>query len=346
MDQLQWEITRIEKETEQASTFFLRNINGPVVTYKAGQFLTFIFPHSKTELRRSFSFSSTPGIDQDFSVTVKRIPNGEISRLFLDKMKVGDRLKSIAPSGRFTIETDHKKMRQIFFIAAGSGITPIFSLLKKILVQEPGSLIVLIDQNHSEADIIFSGKLKQLELEFPAHLKWINLLSNPINKENPSHRLTNDLLETLIHSNRKKGLDTVFYLCGPGAFMRMAEFTLKLMGFSDGVIRKEHFTIDFIPPPPLIVDVSAREVHINLFGKEISFTARYPKTILQSALDHKVNIPYSCRGGRCSTCMAKCVQGKVKMSINEVLTAKDLEEGWILTCVGYAETDLKLAFSS
>lgn len=346
MDQLLWEITRIEKETEQASTFFLRNTDGQRVPYKAGQFLTFIFPHSKTELRRSYSFSSTPDIDQEFSVTVKRITNGEISRLFLDKMKAGDRLKSIAPSGRFTLDTDRKKMRQIFFIAAGSGITPIFSLLKKVLVHEPGSLIVLIDQNHSEADIIFLGKLKQLELEFPAHLKWINLLSNPFSKENPSHRLTNDLLETLILLNRKKELDPVFFLCGPGAFMRMAEFTLKLMGFTDGVIRKEHFTIDFIPPPPLIVDVTPREVHINLFGKERSFVARHPKTILQSALDQKVNIPYSCRGGRCSTCMAKCVRGKVKMSINEVLTANDLEEGWILTCVGYAETDLELVFSS
>ncbi len=346
MDQLQWEISRIEQETGQASTFFLQNIDGSGVPYKAGQFLTFIFPHSNAELRRSYSFSSTPGVDNEFSVTVKRIPNGEISRRFLDKMKVGDRLLSIAPSGRFTIDTDPERKRQIFLIAAGSGITPIFSLLKKILSEEPFSSIVLIDQNHSEAETIFSDKLKKFESKFPAQLKWINLLSNPLSREYYSQRLTNDLLEILILKNWNKRLEPAFYLCGPVTFMRMAEFTLKLMGFPDGAIRKEHFTIDFIPPPPLIVDDRPRQVHINLFGEERSFTSRYPKTILQSALDQKINIPYSCRGGRCSTCMAKCIQGKVKMSINEVLTAKDLEEGWILTCVGYAETDLMLVFQS
>lgn len=126
--------------------------------------------------------------------------------------------------------------------------------------------------------------------------------------------------------------------------MRMAQFTLKWMGFEDEQIKKENFTVEFVPPPPLLVDISAKKILIHYQKETFKINATYPVSILQAALDHDIQLPYSCRSGRCSSCVAKCIKGKVKMSNNEVLTEKDLENGLVLTCVGYAETDVELEF--
>jgi ring-1,2-phenylacetyl-CoA epoxidase subunit PaaE len=346
MDQLDWTIARIEKENEFTKTFYLKNSESETVAYLAGQFLTFLFKSDLYELRRSYSFSSAPGIDAMPSITIKRIANGAISRQFHDHLAVGDKLASLQPAGRFTIESKCADSRQFCFIAAGSGIVPIFSLIKQLLQKEPLSEVLLLNQNHDEESIIFSRQLNDWHDQFPDRLQIINILSDPLDKTQKSHRLTNDLLEILVSKWIRPQKECFFYLCGPESFMRMAQFTLRLMGFEDRQIRREYFTVQFVPPPPLSLNPLPRMVQISMGGKEFRFETRYPNTILQSALDHKIQLPYSCRGARCSTCMAKCISGNVKMSMNEVLTDQDIEQGWILTCVGYAASDVSLSFGS
>jgi ring-1,2-phenylacetyl-CoA epoxidase subunit PaaE len=102
--------------------------------------------------------------------------------------------------------------------------------------------------------------------------------------------------------------------------------------------------VEYVPPPPLLTDTTPKQVIIHQKDSTFRFEAAWPDTILRAAERHHIALPYSCRGGRCSTCTAKCLSGKVKMSINEVLTEKELKEGWVLTCVGYAETDVVLSF--
>lgn len=136
----------------------------------------------------------------------------------------------------------------------------------------------------------------------------------------------------------------MFYLCGPVSFMRMAEFTLRIMGYQESFIRKENFVVDHIPKPPIINDPSPKNVTIVYDGHQYDVEVAYPQNILQAALLQNIQLPYSCRGGRCSVCAAICISGKVKMSLNEVLTEKDLSKGMVLTCVGYAETDIVLDF--
>ena len=344
MDHLEWTITRIENENELTKSFYLKNSASNTVPYQAGQFLTFLFKDDMHELRRSYSFSSTPGIDDISFITIKRITNGAISRHFHDHLSVGDKLKSLAPAGRFIIETKQGARRQFCFIAAGSGIVPVFSLIKQLLKEEPLSEILLLNQNHDEESLIFSRQLFECEHQFPNRFQNVNFLSNPTNKSLRSRRLTNDLLETRISKWVQPEKECFFYLCGPESFMRMAQFTLRLMGFSDGQIRREYFTVQFVPPPPLTLDHSVRTVQIFIAGHEYYFETKYPATILQSALDLGIQLPYSCRGARCSTCMAKCTSGIVKMSMNEVLTDQDLEQGWVLTCVGYAASNISLNF--
>src|SRR5580658_1914228 len=122
MDTLLLKVTRVLRKGEGIATIFLKKADGLPLSYQAGQFLTFIFIRYRKELRRSYSFSSTPGIDKDFSITVKRIPNGEISRYLFQRLAPGDLLQALLPAGRFTLDTGAHLKRQFFFIAAGSGI--------------------------------------------------------------------------------------------------------------------------------------------------------------------------------------------------------------------------------
>ncbi|PWT73923.1 MAG: oxidoreductase [Bacteroidetes bacterium] len=344
MELLQLTVIDIVRETKDAVSIFMKESNGSEISYQAGQFLTFIFNGPFGEIRRSYSFSSTPGIDKTVSITLKRVPNGEISRFFFEYLKAGDQLESLPASGRFTVDTNSSLKRHFCLVAAGSGITPIYSLMKKILHEERGSFITLIYQNRDEHSIIFEKELKRIEKEFPSRFKWIRLLSRPIERSHVSHRLNNELFERLVRNHVPMNDDTYFYICGPHSMMRMAEFTLKWMGIQDNQIRRENFSIDFIPPPPVLTDTTPKELTIHFQDHTHQISVAYPKNILQAALDNGIHLPYSCRGGRCSTCVAKLMKGKLKMSVNDVLTEKDLDEGLVLTCVGYALTDLELSF--
>lgn len=332
---IQLRVLSIIRETELASTFILEEINQQAVPYKPGQFLTFLFNFHGHEVRRSYSFSSTPGIDENMSITLKRVQNGEISRYMLDRIKPGDILTALPPAGIFVPAESISSKRDVFLLAAGSGITPIFSILKYLLQNEPDTRIILIFQNRSKEETIFRTQLEKLVPEYRDRVVWVDMIIP---------RLNNDQLEIIIkHQLRFKKEDALFYLCGPVSFMRMCQFTIMVMKFSRDQIRKEFFTIDTAPPPPLLNDTSTK--HVLVKGKkEYSFTTAYPKTILESALDQKIALPYNCRNGRCSTCVARCVSGEVKMSINEILTDKDLADGLVLTCVGYACSDIELQF--
>lgn len=342
MDILQLKIKAKEKTATNSFIIYLEEINQQPIYYEAGQFLTFLFYHNGSELRRSYSIVTTPGIDKELAVAVKRQVNGEISRWLTDNLKPGDVLTSLYPAGRFTLDTNALNQRIIFFIAAGSGIGPVFSLLKKVLHGEPLSKIILIYQNRNEASMMFKKELEMFQSFYSKRFILLSLLSNPANKQYPSQRLNNALLEQLILSLYDSHTSNLFYICGPGSLMRMTQFVLKFMGFPEETIRREYFVIDPLPAPPVMNDSSPKQITLRWKDRVYHFNASYPVNILQAALNNDIYLPYSCLGGKCSTCTVKCISGKVKMSINEVLTDKDLQQGLVLTCVGFAETDLVL----
>jgi ring-1,2-phenylacetyl-CoA epoxidase subunit PaaE len=220
------------------------------------------------------------------------------------------------------------------FIAAGSGMVPIFSLLKSALAKTANDPILLITQNHDAGSILFRQELGDLARRHKDRFHWLSFLSSA------NGRLNNWLLEALVPPSPR----SLYFLCGPPAFMRMAQFTLRLMGARAEQIRKEHFTVEYLPPPPVPSDTTPKNITIHRRDSVVRFQASWPSTILQAAEKNGIALPYSCRGGRCSTCVARCLQGTVALSINEVLTEKDLEAGLVLPCVGYAETDLELVY--
>lgn len=309
---------------------------GGLPAFVPGQFITLVVRH----IRRSFSISSYP---PDLSITVKRKPNGEISRYLLDHIQIGDTLNALPPAGRFTFAPQTAAQRDIGFIAAGSGISPILPLIRQALDGEPLSHVWLLYQNHSEADIIFARFLEELAARHLGRFTLLHFLSAPNSHEILPSRLNNGNLEQLVPGLlRFAPSEALFFVCGPEALMRMARFTLRVMGFGPDQFRQEHFTVDVMPPAPILSDDSPKTVTLRHGGKTETFTVAYPVNILQAALDHHIHLPYSCKGGRCSSCAVRCLSGQVVMSINDVLTEKDLRDGWVLTCTGYAGTDLEL----
>jgi ring-1,2-phenylacetyl-CoA epoxidase subunit PaaE len=337
MDIITFRIEKIKPETLESFSFYLKEISGRNIQYKAGQFLTLLLNINGREVRRSYSLSSTPGVDKELFFTVKRVTNGEVSRYLCDNLKEGDLLQTLLPAGRFTINNYDEDL--YCFVAAGSGITPVFSLIKELLAHGIRGKILLINQNRNEETSIFRKQLLQLQEGYRERFSIIEIFSQPTNHDLPSRRLNNTLFEQLVKQNVKTS-SVQFYICGPALFMQMVEFTLKLSGYPNTVINKENFTINTPPPPAFMIDPSPRKVTIHHKHHQYELQVRYPESILQAALHQHIHLPYSCRGGRCSTCTVRLLSGKVKMTINDVLTEKDLAEGLVLTCVGYAETDV------
>lgn len=343
MHLLQWTVTRLTPEAKDTISYVLEETGNESITYEAGQFLTFLFDYHGQEIRRSFSLGTTPGIDPQLFITVKKKENGAISRFILEHWTVGTQVQSLPPAGRFQLATHPAFQRQVFFLAAGSGITPIFALLKKLLHKEPHSRAVLLYQNHDENNIIYHHALQQLQAQYGQRLTRVDLLSHPIGQDLPHQRLNNGLLEIIVNRHQQAGVQpTQYYTCGPASFMRMVQFTLRVMGIPAEQLHKENFTVDALPPPAFNIDTTPRKVQVRQGARIHEFDVVYPQTILAAALQQHVKLPYSCKGGRCSACTARCLSGDVQLYMNEVLTADDLQKGLVLTCVGYALTDLVL----
>jgi ring-1,2-phenylacetyl-CoA epoxidase subunit PaaE len=351
MELLQWKVIQVIPETPDTKTYILEEAQGKPVTWDAGQSITFLFTHHDHEIRRSYSICTAPGIDKHVAITVKRKANGEISRHILNTWQPGTLVSSLPPAGRFIIETRPAQKRHIWFIAAGSGIVPVLAMIKKVLYYEPESHITLIYQNNNERYIIYHTVLQQLATQYATRFSRIDLLSNPIDPDTKPARLNNWLLEQLITNNLpstlrlnsgQAPLRTLFYTCGPEPFMRMVQFTLRVMGFSEDQLRKEHFVIEPIRKPAFTMPATAHWVVVHFAQQTHQFTAAWPDTILQAAQKQGIALPYSCNTGRCATCAAYCRKGSVTMSNNEVLTDTDLQVGLILTCTGYATSDLEL----
>lgn len=326
-------IKAVKEEVPNFKTFVLEGEG--VLHYKAGQYITLVDTTSGEEVRRSYSIASAPALGEPLTIGVKRVENGHFSRLLVDRARVGDGLLSSGVGGLFTLPHDMAKYRQVFFFAAGSGITPVFSLIKTALHLYPHLQLVLIYSNASRKKAIFREELEQLANQYPGQLHIEFLYSDAADLSKA--RLYRELLLEFLHDLSSASEDqTLYYLCGPEAYMRMCLYTLQGKGVPPENVKRENFVIQRIKPPRAAPpDLDLHEVSLHLFGKEHHFPVQYPDTILSAARKQGLAMPYSCEVGRCGNCVALCTEGKVWISYNEVLTEKELAKGLILTCVAY-----------
>ena len=336
-------VKEVVRETEDATTLvFEIPENG--LKYKAGQYITLILPIEGEHVRRSYSLNSSPSLEEDPAITVKRIEDGKVSNYLHQHMKVGDSFEVLEPMGNFTPDLDSGKPSQYILFAGGSGITPLMSILKTVLVAEPQSKILLVYQNRNESTKIFASQLKTLEDTNQGRLKVVNILSQP--GEDPSHyqgRLTEELIkEELLDIPGFEIQQGEYFLCGPSGMMHTIEKALESLNVPKPQVHKESFVpgvSDELPGSKKESKVILEQVvTIVLDGEEHKVTVPPNKSILDAALDDNIDMPFSCQSGLCTACRGKLLQGKVYMDEDEGLTDKELEEGYVLNCQGHPLT--------
>lgn len=313
-------------------------LDGTKLNYFAGQFLTLVFKINGKEQRRSYSFCSSPAVDEPIAIAVKLVENGEISRFIHHQLVAGDILEVAEPNGLFVYEPNISVKRTVFLFGAGVGITPLFAILKSALLKEQNSKIVLIYSSRAADETLFLNEITQWQLTYPDRLTVINLFSNA--KNLMLARLNGFLVKQLVTENlRFDQKDALFYLCGPFDYMDVCRISLLGAGYPAHQIKKETFVmpeddIDEDDSTVKVVDKNTYSIILNFQGKKHHLSVPWPKRILEVALENKINLPYSCSGGVCSTCAATCISGGVKMEYNEVLTDDEIANGRVLVCTG------------
>lgn len=318
------------------------------INYKSGQFLTLIIPVQGKEVRRAYSLCSSPFTDNDLAVTVKRVENGMMSNWIADKLKVGDKIKVMEPMGQFTTEFAKDRKRHLIMFAGGSGITPMLSIIKSILTQEPESIVSLIYCNRDIDSIIFKSELEKWETRYEGRLHVIHVLDNaPMNWQGYSGLLNHEMLTKLFERIPDWGIaNTTYLMCGPEGMMKNAETLLGIRHIPQESIFKESFVQGTIDKgqkkeesAAATSEVKAREVTIRYDGQEYKVLVPPDKAILETALDQGIDLPYSCQSGLCTACRGKALSGKVKLDEEEGLSQAERAQGYVLTCVGHPMTD-------
>ncbi|MCU0420623.1 MAG: ferredoxin--NADP reductase [Cyclobacteriaceae bacterium] len=315
------------------------------IEYKSGQFLTLIVPVQGKEVRRAYSLCSAPLVDADLAVSVKRVENGLMSNWLPDHLSVGDQVKVMEPMGQFTTEYGKEKKRHLLMFAGGSGITPMLSIIKSLLTQEPDSIVSLVYCNRNIDSIIFKDELSAWETRYEGRLHVIHILDEaPMNWQGYSGLLNHDMLSRLLERIPDWGLDkTTYLMCGPEGMMKNVETLLAARSIPANKIFKESFvqgTIDKDKKDEQPLGESkAREVTIRYDGQEFKVMVEPHRTILETALDQGIDLPYSCQSGLCTACRGKALSGQVKLDEEEGLSQSERAEGYVLTCVGHPLTD-------
>ena len=317
------------------------------IEYRSGQFLTLIISVKGKDIRRAYSLCSSPVVDEDLIVTVKRVDDGLMSNWLPDNLKAGAKVKVMEPMGQFTTEFAKENKRHLIMFAGGSGITPMMSIIKSTLIEEPDSICSLIYCNRDIDSIIFKNEFDRMQTTYEGRLHVIHILDNaPMNWQGYSGLLNHDMLTKLFERIPNWGIEkTTYLMCGPEGMMKNAETLLAQQQIPNEKIFKESFvqgTIDKDSKKdsaPAVKEVKAREVTIRYDGQEYKIMVEPNRAILETALDQGIDLPYSCQSGLCTACRGKAISGKVKLDEEEGLSQSERNEGYVLTCVGHPLTD-------
>lgn len=310
--------------------------------YQPGQFLTIIKEISGKKVRRAYSLCTTPFEDEFPAVTVKRVPGGIMSNHINDEFRAGDVVEIMEPMGMFTTNYSEANSRQVVFLGGGSGITPLYSLMRSILLKEPKSSVALVYGNRSEEYIVFKDALEKLMETYGERIKVVHILEDNSNgyadhSGRPTAEAMRDIVDGLSISR-----ETEFFICGPEPMMDIASDGLKLLGIEDQKIRKESFDSGKSPSVSTAAKKGAgshSEVTILMDGQEYVLKVNKDTPILDAGLDEEIDMPYSCQSGLCTACRAKCLEGEVDQEDAEGLSQSESEEGYVLLCVGKPLSD-------
>ncbi len=296
--------------------------------YKPGQFLTLRIPHDGRHLLRCYSLASCPIVDEPPRVTVKRVAQGRVSNWICDRVKAGDAIEVKPPAGHFT---PHSLDDDFLLFAGGSGITPVFSIIRSALIAGRGRLY-LIYANRDENSVIYRDQLNALKNQHPTRLNIVQLL------DSIQGLPTVPQLAEL--SRSFSGADC--YVCGPEAFMDCALEALRGLGVAPSRIHVERFvSLPDEEDAALVIEQGVTgtiQLEVELDGVHHELSCSRGEPILDAMLRAGLKAPHSCQSGACGSCMCTLEAGEVHLRHNQVLDQNDLKQGWILACQAIADS--------
>jgi ring-1,2-phenylacetyl-CoA epoxidase subunit PaaE len=341
-------VKEVKKETDDcvSVTFEIPHTLQPDFIFKQGQSLSMRASINKEEVRRTYSICSSP-LDNEWKVAIKKVEGGLFSSFANKDLKKGDVLEVMQPVGKFYVELNPANKKNYLGFAAGSGITPLLSIIKTTLRTEPNSSFTLVYGNKSRSSIIFFEELEGLKNKYLQRFNFINILS----RERTDAAINFGRINTEKLNELEKLVDyTSFddtFICGPSAMIFLVTDYLEAKGIDK---KKIHFEL-FTTPGQKKSGVVSREsgvesgpkskITVKLDGRSFDFDLSLTSdtTILDAALKQGADLPFACKGGVCCTCKAKLLEGEVSMDVHWGLEEEEIEQGYILTCQSHPKTE-------
>lgn len=341
---MELQILRISKSTDDSVSLWFKS-DSNLIRYKSGQHGIFSFSVGEKRFNRTYSFHTSPHVDDEVAITVRAVEGGLVSNFLTKTSQDEIKIELERIEGEFTLEPSQDVKRHLLMFAGGSGITPIFSMIRTLLHDEPRSTVSLIYSNKTYNKIIFNKELHTLQAEFPTRLRVYHILTQDDNvppefpvfyKGRLSKLVVKKIIKTIL---AELNYQVEYYICGPYPFMQLVEETIRSFSEDPLKIHKEHF---FIPNQETVFDHTVlpdREIILHVKNEEKVLTVKSGKSILQASLENGIQVPYSCTEGQCGTCRAKLLSGEVKLRKNHILSDEELNDGQILLCQGFPVSD-------
>ena len=329
-------IKSIQPQTEQAIciAFDLASEVAATFKYQPGQHLTIRHMTDNGEIRRCYSICSD--VQEDISIAIKKIDQGQFSTWANEHLKVGHTLEVMPPQGAFFQKAAKTGGQNYLSFAAGSGITPILSIVKTVLNTQPDANFTLVYGNRSWKQTMFSEQIMDLKDRFKTRLQLVNIFSREMNdSEIFNGRIDAKKLQQLFDAQLISANVDHCFACGPEDMMEAVETVLPNFGIDRNKIHTERFHTGTVNKPTAqqIEKRSEERVNIILDGRELVVeVSKHDDSILEAALRAGADLPYACKGGVCATCKCKVIEGKVEMAVNYSLEQEELDKGYVLSC--------------
>ncbi|WP_180181111.1 1,2-phenylacetyl-CoA epoxidase subunit PaaE [Acinetobacter sp. YH01021] len=342
-------IKSIQPQTEQAIciAFDLAPEQLDTFQYQPGQHLTIRHLTDDGELRRCYSICSDT--QEDMSIAIKKIDQGQFSTWANTHLKAGDVLEVMPPQGVFFQKAAKAGGQNYLGFAAGSGITPILSIVKSVLNRQAEATFTLVYGNRSWKQTMFSEQIMDLKDRFKERLQLVNIFSRELNDSDIFNgRIDADKLQQLFQANLISAEADHCFACGPEEMMTAVETVLPTWGIQHSKIHTERFNTGTAPKATAQQMESRSEERVNIIldGRELIVeVSKQDDSILDAALRAGADLPYACKGGVCATCKCKVLEGQVEMAVNYSLEEDEIQKGYVLSCQARPTTaNVRLSF--
>lgn len=334
-------IKAIERQTDKSISisFVVPETLKETFSFKAGQYITLKTIIEGQEVRRDYSLCVSPK-SGELKVAIKEVKDGTFSAFANNTLKVGDTLEVASPKGRFIFEPNDSKTKNIAAFAAGSGITPILSIIKCALEEEVYSKVILVYGNKSTDETMFLNELLELQHQYKDRFSIQFVFSQQDEDDSIFGRIEKSTVNYVMKNKHKHVEVDAFYLCGPEAMIHTVKDVLTEHDIDESRIHFELFKASKTEELGKENNVASGKTNITITvdDETTTFEMSQKQTILEAALDEDLDAPYSCQGGICSSCLARIKDGEATMRQNNILTESEVAEGLILTCQAHPTT--------